>query len=853
MARVAKFTVTLSKPFSQAVTVDYQTVAESAHAGEDFTSTTGTLTFAPGETSKVIAVPVRSGDQGSEERFKLQLLNAAGGVLHTAEAECILPALTMSVADAALEIYTPVTPPDLVVQLDFMFGGTSAEIVLQAFSGGDLTRLVPAGVTKFQAFFGVISPNPADPEYTSFYGTGSESHSSDLSHIPLDLGTTNWGNIGTPMTAPTFWPASVADAGLGLLDDTGAQPLAPPIVLPLGGQPPSNGMTWTITFSFNTDGSVAGSTAVRVISGPQPMFLDNFVGPVMRLALHTPDVGTAWAEQPDGAQFQLDSVGLMRLDTVGGQSTVSTPIEAATTYTVDIDFVNNDLSSDGEFTLTLEDGTEQGQLGMSLNYFYNQTEQTLGFQAIDHYETTYGQNTAAIELAIDYVHRLRLRLTPELWEIYVDGVQWYSVPAPSVAFTAPTLSLYCRDNSITDEPSFRFDRVALYAADLGPGADYMPVAPMPLPPPPASPPATALAALNPTQISDNGVVQDNTFGQFISEYQNSPAEPVVQYSSVSGPVMLDDGSALHYQVSYYGSEHPDYASDVFCKLVPARLTTLPASDTGWMLDPVVDAAWIANFNLRVPFNVEFYDAQDRLVARTLFYNQLKADNNGNWPTPDAVLPPSTMLWIWENAGSVTQVRLSARLASPGVREVPIRPLPVWTRSWNPNVAGDPQVAAQSSDMFGELQEDEQTTNLYTEYSGGSNYDPAAGAKSFGQTIEWFKDSHTACFMYRFNATTQQVEIWLTPGTGGNGYSMIAYYGQYLNGPNGQFEAWYDAQLPLRVEVLDIDSNVLAVGTFTDNAATVGSSVPPKLTVPTVGWTAAEPRTGWKLRFTPNAA
>jgi len=54
----ATFTVTLSQASGYTVTVDYATGDGTAVAGVDYTTTTGTLTFTPGQTSKTISVPV---------------------------------------------------------------------------------------------------------------------------------------------------------------------------------------------------------------------------------------------------------------------------------------------------------------------------------------------------------------------------------------------------------------------------------------------------------------------------------------------------------------------------------------------------------------------------------------------------------------------------------------------------------------------------------------------------------------------------------------------------------------------------------------------------------------------------
>jgi hypothetical protein len=52
------FTVTLSNPSDAPVTVDYASQDGTATAGLDYTAVTGTLTFAPGETTQTITVPV---------------------------------------------------------------------------------------------------------------------------------------------------------------------------------------------------------------------------------------------------------------------------------------------------------------------------------------------------------------------------------------------------------------------------------------------------------------------------------------------------------------------------------------------------------------------------------------------------------------------------------------------------------------------------------------------------------------------------------------------------------------------------------------------------------------------------
>ena len=71
--------MSLSRASSGPVAVAYATADGTATAGADYTRTSGTLSFAAGETEKTVAVPVLDDaiDEG-EETFTLRLVNASG-------------------------------------------------------------------------------------------------------------------------------------------------------------------------------------------------------------------------------------------------------------------------------------------------------------------------------------------------------------------------------------------------------------------------------------------------------------------------------------------------------------------------------------------------------------------------------------------------------------------------------------------------------------------------------------------------------------------------------------------------------------------------------------------------------
>ena len=82
----AVFTVTASAESSGTMTVDYTTAADSATAGDDYTSTSGTLTFSAGQRTATIEVTVLDdSDEEQDETFKVNLSNAQGATIEDAE------------------------------------------------------------------------------------------------------------------------------------------------------------------------------------------------------------------------------------------------------------------------------------------------------------------------------------------------------------------------------------------------------------------------------------------------------------------------------------------------------------------------------------------------------------------------------------------------------------------------------------------------------------------------------------------------------------------------------------------------------------------------------------------------
>jgi peptide/nickel transport system substrate-binding protein len=89
----ATFTVRLSSEQTGQVTVGYQTADGTAVAGQDYTASSGTLTFAPGQRSKPVVVDViDDGTAEPDEHFRLVLSAPSTGTLVDAEARATIAA-----------------------------------------------------------------------------------------------------------------------------------------------------------------------------------------------------------------------------------------------------------------------------------------------------------------------------------------------------------------------------------------------------------------------------------------------------------------------------------------------------------------------------------------------------------------------------------------------------------------------------------------------------------------------------------------------------------------------------------------------------------------------------------------
>lgn len=138
------FTVTLSAATSGPVTVAYTTVNGTARAGQDYVAQTGTLTFAAGETSKVVHVQV-TGDTAIEadETVGLRLSTPTGAVIVDGAAlgtivndDTAAPLPSLSINDTSSAEGSAATPGHTTFTVNLSSAATSAVTVHFATANG---------------------------------------------------------------------------------------------------------------------------------------------------------------------------------------------------------------------------------------------------------------------------------------------------------------------------------------------------------------------------------------------------------------------------------------------------------------------------------------------------------------------------------------------------------------------------------------------------------------------------------------------------------------------------------------------------------------------------------------------
>ena len=198
------------------LTVDFATANGTAIAGQDYTSTSGTLTFGAGETSKTIQIPITNDSPTeADETFTVSLSNtpsleslgAPNTLLVTIQDRITVPTLFME--------NLIITEGDTGTTADLLF-----TINLSAATGRAVS--VDFATTNFGAFGGSQCDNSAGIDYVSASGRLSFSPGTTAFAIPIKIcGDTNAeANESFRVTLSNVTGATVLDnQGFGTIID----------------------------------------------------------------------------------------------------------------------------------------------------------------------------------------------------------------------------------------------------------------------------------------------------------------------------------------------------------------------------------------------------------------------------------------------------------------------------------------------------------------------------------------------------------------------------------------------------------------------------------------------------------
>ena len=184
----AILTVTLNQPVDTTVTVDFNTVDQSAVQGEDYQSTTGTITFGPDEQTQTITIPLIDSERlEMDETFLVNLTNLQAGsrpvTIGDAQAEVRIVdrQTTVSIDDVSVDeaagtatlTVTLDRPVDTGISVDY------ATVDQSAIDSDDYTAV--SGTLNFAA--GEVSKTITVSIFDSLIVEGNETFLVDLTNL----------------------------------------------------------------------------------------------------------------------------------------------------------------------------------------------------------------------------------------------------------------------------------------------------------------------------------------------------------------------------------------------------------------------------------------------------------------------------------------------------------------------------------------------------------------------------------------------------------------------------------------------------------------------------------------------
>ena len=430
----AVFTVTLTPPNEQVVTVDYTTTDGTAVADEDYSATSGTLRFAPGDTSKTIRVPVLE-DATAEpvETFTVVLGNPAGtNVVHDTGVGTItdegLPGLSIADAPTVAEGGDAVFPVTL--------SPASSQVVTVAYTTQDGTAVADSDYT---ATSGTLRFEPGETMQTIRVPTLRDAVAEPVETFTVVLSNPSGTNV-------------VHDTGVGTITDEGLPGLsiadAPTVaeggeaVFPVTLNPASSQV---VTVAYATqDGTAVADTDYTATSGTLRFepgeTIQNIQVATLRDAIAEPSesftvelsdpVGTAITNSTGVGTIAADAMpALSMTDAVpvaeGGEATFMVSLSPASSELVTVAYATQDGTAVAGSDYTAASGTLQFDPGMTshtirvavLNDTAVEPTETFAVELSDPVRATLADGTGVGTITDDVEHRVERAIRTGLPEV----------------------------------------------------------------------------------------------------------------------------------------------------------------------------------------------------------------------------------------------------------------------------------------------------------------------------------------------------------------------------------------------------------------------------------------------------
>ena len=210
VGRHSLFIIGLDPASNRIVTASYTTVDGTALAGQDYTTTSGTVTFNPGETVFSVPLPITNDNRDEEdvENFTLTLsdvVNAqAGNLIGTAAIRDDDPQPTVSVASADASVEEDAGPVTFTVSLSAASGRTVTATVRTEDDTGDNPATADDDYTAVPLTTLTFSPDQTERQVSVTLGADDLHETDETFRIVIDAPEGANAILGTASVTATI-------------------------------------------------------------------------------------------------------------------------------------------------------------------------------------------------------------------------------------------------------------------------------------------------------------------------------------------------------------------------------------------------------------------------------------------------------------------------------------------------------------------------------------------------------------------------------------------------------------------------------------------------------------------------